>query len=573
MTTETSSRAERVSEILKKLESGIRDLFSGEKFGEYLKTMSQFYNYSANNTILIYQQFPKATAVAGFKTWKEKFGRTVKKGERGIKILAPLPCIDKKEFQKLDPDTKEPLYDKDGSPLMEELMSIRAMRYKTVTIFDQSQTEGKPLPTLASELIGSVDKFDVFMQALQAISPLPIRFEQMSAEQDGYCQYDSHIAIREGMSEIQTVLAAIHEISHSRLHNKHKENEKNSLEKKPKSKAFQEIEAEACAYSTANFFGIETSENSFGYIANYTAKADIKELKQLLSGIQNATAEMISGIETAFKDIAKQRGVDVSIRENAEEISAKTDELPKEIETPQISTIAFINPEVANHTTFNDRKIGETVLMPMLFNDDGNLERTAKRTRVKIEEPVGKYQIYSRLDGTPPYETEYAYLLSQSGKLVHLGEMEKAKEISEIKIDEWIAKSLQMFDKHLENPSEWADYVGAALADKIDIAETHNVPVKAAREAKIQAERTARIEQSKAEKQEREAAFTEQIDRIETAIHNCEKCDVELDHYTDKNPLFAVFERHGVNLPLATKGWVNRNLKEFHLDEKGSLTV
>ncbi|GHU46388.1 hypothetical protein FACS1894120_3110 [Clostridia bacterium] len=143
MATETISRAERVSEILKKLEDGIKDVFSSEKFAEYLKTMSQFYNYSYNNTILIFSQNPKSTSVAGFKTWKEKFGRTVKKGEKGIKILAPLPCIDKKEFQKIDPDTKEPLYDKDGSPIMEELMSIRAMRYKTVTIFDVSQTEAQ----------------------------------------------------------------------------------------------------------------------------------------------------------------------------------------------------------------------------------------------------------------------------------------------------------------------------------------------------------------------------------------------------------------------------------------------
>ncbi|GHU46392.1 hypothetical protein FACS1894120_3130 [Clostridia bacterium] len=411
------------------------------------------------------------------------------------------------------------------------------------------------------------------MQALQAISPLPIRFEQLQQGYDGYCRYDSHIAIREGMSEIQTILAAIHEISHAKIHNRHKENEQNNPEKKPKSKAFCEIEAEACAYATSNFMGVETSANSFGYIASYAAKVDVKELKQLLSGIQNATAEMISGIETAFKDIAKQRGVDISIRENAEITPTKTDELPKDIAVPQISTIAFINPKTATQSPFEGKQVGEIVLMPMLFNDNGNLERTAKRTRVRIENPIGKHQIFSRSVGTPPHETEEAYLLSQSGKLVHLGELEKVKAIPEIKIDEWIAGALQIFDRSLEVPTDWADYIGAALADKIDIAEAHNVPVKAAREAEIQAERSARIEQSNAEKQEREAVFTTQVDSIEQAIHKCEKCEVELEHYMDKNPLFAVFERHNLELPLATKGWVNRNLSAFHLDEKDVLII
>ena len=223
---EKQSNKDRLKEITDSIEEGIQDLFQSDKYRQYLRTMSRFHKYSVNNTMLIYMQRPDATHVAGFNKWRDQFGRNVLKGEKGIKIIAPTPYKKKIEETKLDPDTKLPMLDADGKAIMEE-KEIRIPRYKPVTVFDVSQTEGKPLPQLAADLTGNVQNYEFFMEALRRSAPVPISFEKMVENMDGYFSVDKQrIVLREGMSEVQTVCAAVHEIAHSRLHNKDEIGEK-----------------------------------------------------------------------------------------------------------------------------------------------------------------------------------------------------------------------------------------------------------------------------------------------------------------------------------------------------------
>ena len=213
---------ERLREITDGIEQGIKELFESEKYMRYLSVMSRFHRYSVNNTMLIYMQKPDATLVAGYNKWKDQFERHVKKGEHGITIIAPTPYKKKIEEQKLDPDTKAPILDQDGKIVTEE-KEIEIPMFRPVKVFDVSQTDGKPLPELASSLSGNVPNYEAFMEALRRSAPVPITFEAMAADTDGYFSAEHQkIAIRQGMSEVQTVSATVHEIAHSKLHNQNK---------------------------------------------------------------------------------------------------------------------------------------------------------------------------------------------------------------------------------------------------------------------------------------------------------------------------------------------------------------
>ena len=233
---EKQTSKERLKDITDSIEKGIQELFQSDKYAQYLRTMSRFHKYSVNNTMLIYMQRPDATLVAGFNKWRDQFERNVKKGEKGIKIIAPTPFKKKIEEQKLDPDTKLPMLDADGKVIMEE-KEIKIPMFKPVPVFDVSQTDGKPLPQLASDLSGNVQNYEVFMEALRRSSPVPIDFKPLQDGSDGFFSLDRQsITIREGMSEVQTVSAVIHEIAHSKLHN-----EKNEPAP-PNATKYQEIE-------------------------------------------------------------------------------------------------------------------------------------------------------------------------------------------------------------------------------------------------------------------------------------------------------------------------------------------
>jgi antirestriction protein ArdC len=304
-----SDKRQQVKELTDKLEQGIKDIFDSEKFASYLKTMSAFHKYSTRNIILIYWQNPYASKVAGYQAWQTKFGRYVKQGEKGIKILAPTPFTIKREQQKLDPDTKMPIYGENGLPETEEV-EVRIPRFKVTSVFDVSQTDGKPLPQLAEDLPGDVRHYELFFDTLKAISPLPIVFEPLQENLDGLCRLGNNIAIREGMSEIQTISAAIHEITHSKLHDVSVSN--GNEESKPKDKTTEEIEAEGVSYAVCQYYGVETGANSFGYLASWIEKRESSELTNSLETIRSATSEFIDSIDAKFRELAKSRGIDLT---------------------------------------------------------------------------------------------------------------------------------------------------------------------------------------------------------------------------------------------------------------------
>ena len=402
---------ERLREITDGIEQGIKELFESEKYMRYLSVMSRFHRYSVNNTMLIYMQKPDATLVAGYNKWKDQFERHVKKGEHGITIIAPTPYKKKIEEQKLDPDTKAPILDKDGKIVTEE-KEIEIPMFRPVKVFDVSQTDGKPLPELASSLSGNVPNYEAFMEALRRSAPLPITFEAMAADTDGYFSADHQkIAIRQGMSEVQTVSATVHEIAHSKLHNQKKIQIANDeqyqeielfekpglfsngriarddlpegvycydlrgsdddpgdpvsveekvmvnhaasvllteplelpetgylmlteeeglnftggfstlaqfLQEQRKDRHTEEVEAESISYAVCKYFGIETGENSFGYIASWSQGKELKELRASLETINKTSGTLISDIERHYKEICKERGIDPNAKAEPE---------------------------------------------------------------------------------------------------------------------------------------------------------------------------------------------------------------------------------------------------------------
>ena len=301
-----SKNAQQVREITDKLEQGIKELFESERFKEYLRTMSKFYNYSFNNTLLIAMQKPEATYVAGYTSWQRNFDRQVMKGEKGIKILAPAPYKAQEEREKIDPLTQKPVIGADGKAVTETVEVLRPA-FKVVSVFDVSQTDGKELPDIiVDELKGTVENYEAFFDALRQESPVPISFEDIPGGAKGFFSpVESRIAIQEGMSEIQTVKTAIHEIAHAKLHAV-KPDEKAAPEDK-KDRHTKEVEAESVAYTVCQRYGIETSDYSFGYIAGWSSGKETKELKSSLDTIRKTAAEMIEGIDAKLKELVASR--------------------------------------------------------------------------------------------------------------------------------------------------------------------------------------------------------------------------------------------------------------------------
>lgn len=301
-----NKNAQQVREITDKLEQGIKELFESERFKEYLRTMSKFYNYSFNNTLLIAMQKPEATYVAGYTSWQRNFDRQVMKGEKGIKILAPAPYKTQEEREKIDPVTQKPVIGADGKAVTETVEVLRPA-FKVVSVFDVSQTDGKELPDIiVDELKGTVENYEAFFDALKQEAPVPISFEDIPGGAKGFFSpVESRIAIQEGMSEIQTVKTAIHEIAHAKLH-AFKPDEKAAPEDK-KDRHTKEVEAESVAYTVCQRYGIETSDYSFGYIAGWSSGKETKELKSSLDTIRKTAAEMIESIDAKLKVLLAEK--------------------------------------------------------------------------------------------------------------------------------------------------------------------------------------------------------------------------------------------------------------------------
>ena len=303
---ESKTEKQKVQEITEKLEQGIKELFESEKYKTYLNTMSKFHNYSFNNTMLIAMQKPDATLVAGFKAWQKNFDRHVKKGEKGIRILAPAPYKIKEERDKIDPVTQELLLDKDGNPQKEEV-EITIPAFRAVSVFDVAQTDGKPIPELAAkELLSDVEGYQDMIRAVEAISPVPIELEEIAGDSKGYYDREAkRIAVQENMSESQTLKTMIHEVAHSKLHSKEVEQD----EQMKKDRNTKEVEAESIAYTVCQHFGIDTSDYSFGYIAGWSSGRDTKELRSSMDTIRRTASELITGIEEQLQELQRNREV------------------------------------------------------------------------------------------------------------------------------------------------------------------------------------------------------------------------------------------------------------------------
>lgn len=354
---EKQTSKDRMREIVDSIENGIKELFESDKYRKYLATMSRFHRYSVNNTMLIYMQRPDATHVAGFNKWRDQFGRNVLKGEKGIRIIAPTPYKKKIEEIKTDPETNAPVLDADGKAIIEE-KEIRIPMFKVVSVFDVSQTSGKPLPQLAADLSGNVQQYEVFMEALRRASPVPMEIKPVAHDTDGFFSIKAQsITIRAGMSEVQTVCAAVHEIAHAKLHDYEHMTEladdgETILVPGEKSRNTEEVEAESISYAVCQYYGIETGENSFGYIATWSQGKELKELRASLETINKTASELITNIDRHFAEICKERGI---VREN---LTAA--EQPS-VEAPEAERLYMVDNDKYIHVQRSDAGIDYTI--------------------------------------------------------------------------------------------------------------------------------------------------------------------------------------------------------------------
>ena len=375
--------AEKLKEITDRLEQGIAELFDSERYKEYLKVMSKFHNYSFRNTVLIAMQKPDASLLAGFSAWKNNFERNVMRGQKGIKIIAPSPYKIKQEMQKIDPHTQKPIIGKDGKPVTEE-KEVTIPAYKVVSVFDVSQTEGKELPDIAvDELTGDVDRYKDFFAALEKTSPVPIAFENIEGGSHGYYHLeDKRIAINEGMSELQTLKTAIHEIAHAKLHdidlNAPKDEQQPHVDRRTR-----EVEAESVAYTVCQHYGLDTSDYSFGYVAGWSSGRELSELKSSLETIRSAAAEIINSIDANFAELQKAQdkeqtaGQEQPTREGQE--AAPQPEAPKKADTagkekPEAAPKEAFTPETiyrVRRNPYSDSRENSHLLQAYVTQENG----------------------------------------------------------------------------------------------------------------------------------------------------------------------------------------------------------
>lgn len=370
---------EKLKEITDRLEQGITELFDSERYREYLRVMSKFHNYSFNNTLLIAMQKPDASLVAGFSAWKNNFGRNVIKGQKGIKIIAPSPYKVKQEMKKIDPHTQQPIIGKDGKPVTEE-KEITIPAYKVVSVFDVSQTEGKELPDIAvDELTGDVERYRDFFAALEKTSPVPIGFEQIPGSSHGYYHLeDKRIAIQEGMSELQTLKTAIHEIAHAKLHDIDLNAPEN--EQQPRvDRRTREVEAESVAYTVCQHYGLDTSDYSFGYVAGWSSGRELSELKNSLETIRSAAAEIINSIDETLAELSKAQDKEQTAgQEQPDKEETAAQEHPKQ-EAPAQEKAAF-TPETiyrVRRNPYSDSKENTYLLQAYVTQENGRAKMGA----------------------------------------------------------------------------------------------------------------------------------------------------------------------------------------------------
>ena len=374
-----TTEQQRVKEITDKLEEGLKELFESEKYKSYLNTMSKFHNYSFNNTLLIAMQKPEATLVAGYKAWQKNFDRHVNKGEKAIRILAPAPYKIKEERDKLDPVTGELLFDENGMP-QKENVEITIPAFRPVSVFDVSQTDGKPIPELeTAELLQTVEGYEDFVKALMEVALVPIGFEDIPGESKGYFHTEEkRIAVQENMSESQTLKTMVHEVAHSMLHNKELNKD---MDAPVKDRNTKEVEAESIAYTVCQHFGIDTSDYSFGYIAGWSSGREMTELKASLDTIRRTASELITGIEGQLQALQLERAM-----EQAQELVATLADMS---EDDKLSVQAYLESkgawttEIANQDT---KEFEEYHLDVRYFTDRDEIVDVSKAREQQAEE-------------------------------------------------------------------------------------------------------------------------------------------------------------------------------------------
>ena len=431
---------EQLKEITDRIEAGIRDIFESgdmEKYRNYLRTMSRFHNYSLNNQALIHLQRPDATFVAGYNRWRDKFSRHVLRGEKGITIIAPTPYKKKIEQEKLDPDTKLPILDADGKIVTEE-KEIEIPMFRPVKVFDYAQTDGKPLPervaSPVANLTGSVENYEAFMEALRRSAPVPVEFKPLSAEMDGYFSPKSQsIMLREGMSEVQTVSAAVHEIAHAKLHNYGLQQPE---ERRHKSRNTEEVEAESISFMVCAYFGIETGANSFGYVATWSKNAELPEFRASLDTISKTANGIITDVEKHFAEVCQERGVELPKDTEYELVTippSRTDALAFAADYAAFLRRGLNVPDSA------DKPTAEAVADRLLAGEDTELRKELEDF-VKLADEIGiddgSHGLLERFNGLfrqewrakeepqPEVETEKLYLADDS-KYVHVQRTEE----------------------------------------------------------------------------------------------------------------------------------------------------
>lgn len=382
---------EKIKEITDRLEQGIQDLFDSDRFKEYLRVMSKFHDYSFNNTLLIAMQKPDATLVAGYTSWKKDYGRQVVSHAKSIKVLAPSPYKVKREVDKIDPQTQKPVIGKDGKPVKEET-EITVPAFKVVSVFDVSQTEGKELPTIGvDELTGDVEQYADFFKATEQASPAPVGFEKIESGAKGYySQTEKHIAINEGMSELQNLKTLIHEIAHAKLHDIDLNAPAKEQADRPDRRT-REVQAESIAYAVCQHYGLDTSDYSFAYVAKWSSGRELSELKASLKTIRDTAAELIADIDKNFAELTQNREQTQAQEAQAdeptpEEKTEPTAEPPQEekagadepaADTPKAETAAPEEPAKSEaqteqpEDTFPTPDLGAEPVVTILWSEHG----------------------------------------------------------------------------------------------------------------------------------------------------------------------------------------------------------
>ena len=391
----SKNSADRMKEITDRLETGIMDLFESGRFQAYLDTMARFHNYSFNNTILIAMQ--GGQLVAGYNKWRDEFHRNVKKGEKGIKIFAPAPYKVKKEVPKLD-EQGQPVRDKDGNPVTEQ-KEIQVPAFKIVSVFDVSQTEGEPLPTLGvEELTGDVERYQDFFKALEQTSPVPMAFEDIPGGSHGYYHLtEKRIAIQENMSELQTLKTAIHEIAHAKLHAIDPEAPVTEQADRPDSRT-REVQAESVAYTVCQHYGLDTSDYSFGYVAGWSSGKDLKELRASLETIRATAHELITTIDGHLAELQQQRQAQQTVEQAAEQTAPDSvfSKLPPEQQQEMTDSVkamlqTLIDADVKSTGEVTQGTLDAIQTQGFVLSDDGTLQQA----EAQQEEP----QAWNGIDG------------------------------------------------------------------------------------------------------------------------------------------------------------------------------